>query len=266
MKFGFIGTGNMGGALAQAVSKAVAPENIFIADKAEDKAQKLAKSIGAQVSSNAYIAENCGYIVLGVKPQVLADVLNEIAPHLKTRNDKFVLISMAAGTGIERVQKLVGDDYPVIRIMPNTPVSVGEGMLLYSASANTTNGDIENFLKAFSQTGKLDMIQENMIDAASAVSGCGPAFAYIFAEALADGAVRCGLPRDKALLYAAQMLKGSAELLLESGEHPGKLKDAVCSPGGSTIAGVMALENGGFRAAAINAVCDAYDKTVALGK
>ena len=266
MKFGFIGTGNMGGALARAVLKTVGDDSVLVSDRDEEKARAFAAELGATLSTNTEIAKCCDYIVLGVKPQVLEAVMSEIAPVLNSRDDKFTLISMAAGTAIGKVQRLADRDYPVIRIMPNTPAAVGEGVILYCASDEVTDEQIAGFRSAFDKAGTVDMLAENLIDAASAVSGCGPAFVYMFAEALADGAVRCGLPRDKALLYAAQMIKGSAALLLESGDHPGALKDAVCSPGGSTIAGVAALENGAFRASVINAVCDAYDKTVDLGK
>ena len=161
---------------------------------------------------------------------------------------------------------MAGGNYPVIRIMPNTPASIGKGMILYAQNNNVTKEETDIFVNDMSGAGVLDSIDEKLIDAASAVSGCGPAFVYMFIEALADGAVECGLPRQKAMLYAAQTVLGSAELVLKSGKHPGELKDAVCSPGGTTIAGVHALENGAFRANAINAVSDAYKKTLELGK
>ena len=149
--------------------------------------------------------------------------------------------------------------------MPNTPCSVGSGMILYSCNKSIT-GELEDaFLDVMKNAGVLDKISENLIDAASTVSGCGPAFAFIFAEALADAGVECGLPRDKAILYASQMLKGSAELILQKGS-PATLKDNVCSPGGTTIAGVHALESSGFREAAMNAVVSAYQRTLELKK
>jgi len=143
------------------------------------------------------------------------------------------------------------------------PASVGEGMILYDVNDLVTNQMTTEFLEIMSNAGKLDNLPEHLIDAGSAVSGCGPAFAFMFAEALADAGVECGLPRDKAILYAAQMLKGSAELLLREC-NPGALKDKVCSPGGTTIAGVHALENAAFRAAAMNAVTSAYKRTLEL--
>ena len=173
---------------------------------------------------------------------------------------------MAAGVSISAVEKMADCNCSVIRIMPNTPVSVGEGMILYSPNNSVSEEQLSFFENLLSMAGKLDMLPEDKIDAASALSGCGPAFVYMFAEALSDGAVECGLSRDKAMLYAAQTLLGAAKLLEESGKHPGVLKDAVCSPGGTTIAGVHALEEGAFRASAINAVKKAYERTLELKK
>ena len=164
------------------------------------------------------------------------------------------------------IRRLAGGDYPVIRIMPNTPAAVGSGVILYDTTENVSQEALEQFLRNMEKCGWLDPLPEKLIDAGSAVSGCGPAFVCLFMEALADGGVMCGLPRDKAMAYAARTLEGTAKLLLETGNHPGQLKDAVCSPGGSTIVGVKALEEVGLRSAAINAVEAAYIKTKELGK
>lgn len=264
--FGFIGCGNMGGALASAVAKTVLGEQITLCDASIEKAEKLAAWCGAKVGSTEAVAKECRYIFLGVKPQGFEVLFEEIRPMLQAREDEFVLISMAAGMSIAAVEKFAGCDCPVIRIMPNTPVSVGEGMILYAANQNVSEAQIEVFRNALSAAGVLDALSEEKIDAASALSGCGPAFVYLFAEALADGAVECGLPRDKAMLYASQTISGAAKLLLTSGKHPGELKDAVCSPGGTTIAGVHALESAAFRAASMSAITAAYEKTLKLKK
>ena len=153
---------------------------------------------------------------------------------------------------------------PGIRIMPNTPACLGAGMILY-ATKGVEKADEDAFLAHFEKAGVLDKLPEDKIDAGSALSGCGPAYVYAFAEALADGAVECGLPRDKANLYAAQTLLGSAKMLLEFG-HPADLKDAVCSPGGTTIAGLHALEKGGFSCATMDAILSAYKRTLELKK
>lgn len=264
--FGFIGCGNMGGALVGAVAKKINGTRILLCDTFREKAESLAKQCGAEVTDIESVAKNCDYIFLGVKPQVFEALFETLRPILKARKTEFVLVSMAAGISISAIEKLAGQAYPIIRIMPNTPVSVGEGMILYTANNAVSDDRLELFCASLSAAGKLDEIAEDKIDAASALSGCGPAFVYLFAEALADGAVECGLPRDKALLYAAQTLMGASKLLLESGKHPGELKDAVCSPGGTTIAGVHALEGGAFRANAMGAVTAAYEKTLKLKK
>ena len=181
------------------------------------------------------------------------------------RSDRFVLCSMAAGLSIARIQEMAGEDFPVIRIMPNTPASVGEGMIQY-CSSNVTAEEEQEFCRLMAKAGRLDPVPESLMDAASCVSGCGPAWVYQFIEALADGGVACGLPRAKAQEYAAQTLLGSARLVLESGMHPGALKDAVCSPGGSTIQGVRVLEEKGLRGAVMDAVIAAYNKTKEMGK
>lgn len=265
-KFGFIGCGNMGGALVSAAAKAIPAENIYLCDAFKAKSEELANKYGANVSSVSAIAEKCDYIFLGVKPQGFSALFEELSPILKERKNDFVLVSMAAGISISAIEKMSDCDCAIIRIMPNTPVSVGEGMILYSANKNVGTEQIDTFVNALSMAGKLDNIPEDKIDAASALSGCGPAFVYMFAEALSDGAVECGLPRDKAMLYAAQTLLGAAKLLKDSGKHPGALKDAVCSPGGTTIAGVHALEDGAFRASTMNAVKKAYERTLELKK
>ncbi|MCD7807473.1 MAG: pyrroline-5-carboxylate reductase [Lachnospiraceae bacterium] len=251
----------MGSAIATAVSKVIDPSQILLANKTAAKAEALASSLGCQSGSNEHIAENCTYIFLGVKPHMMADMLAPLRPILQKRTDPFVLVTMAAGLSIADIQSFAGGTYPVIRIMPNTPVSIGKGMIQACASPEVEGNILQDFQNLMAACGRLDFLPENLIDAASALSGCGPAYVYLFIEALADGAVECGLPRQKALDYACQTLIGSASLVLETGKHPGQLKDAVCSPGGTTIAGVHALEKGGLRCAAMDAVKAAYDKT-----
>ncbi len=265
-KIGFLGCGNMGGALARAAIKSIGSENIFVFDVDTKKVKAFADETDVNIADAEYIVLNCDYIFLGVKPQMLKALFEKIAPVLEERTTDFVLVSMAAGVSMSTISNMAQVDCPIIRIMPNMPVAVGEGMILYTSNEFVSMEDIEGFLGSMKYAGVLDKIDEDKIDAASCVSGCGPAFAFMFCEALADGAVECGLPRDKALLYAAQTLAGSATMLMETGEHPGKLKDAVCSPAGSTIEGVKALEEGAFRASAMNAVKAAYKRTLELSK
>ena len=266
MTIGFIGTGNMGGALARAVAAAGTGSELLLANRTEAKAAALAEALGGAVSDNKTIAEKADYIFLGVKPQTLGEVLGEIGGLLSFRTDRFVLVSMAAGVTIRAVRQKCTRDCPVIRIMPNTPISVGEGVVLYALSEDVTDAEEAMLLSLLGKAGRLSRLPESLIDAGSALAGCGPAFVDLFVEALSDGAVACGLPRREALEYAALMTAGAAKLILERKEHPAALKDAVCSPGGSTIAGVRALERGGFRAAAFEAVAAAYARTVELGK
>ena len=259
-KIGFIGAGNMGSALAIAAKKSGA--EVFIYDKDEEKAKALATSIGAEFKMNTDIAAECDLVFLAVKPNIIPYAMAEIGHSLSSNA---TIVSMAAGVAIE---KIADDDkkLPIIRIMPNTPASVGAGLILWCKNKFVSDSALDIFLEVMAPAGTLMPIDEGKIDAASAISGCGPAFVYMFAEALADGAVECGLPRDRAMLYAAQTLLGASKLLIESGKHPGELKDAVCSPGGTTIAGVHALENGGLRASAMDAVNAAYQRTLELKK
>ena len=258
MKYGFIGCGNMGGAVARAAAKAQGGEKILLADTDSKKAESLAGEIGAAVADAEKIAESCDYIILGVKPQGLEKLLKSISIPPKA-----VVISMAAGVELAKLSALA-PGCSLIRIMPNTPVAVGKWIILYAAKAEAE--EIEGFLKLFEKAGTLIPLEERLIDAGTAVSGCGPAYVYLFIEALADGGVSCGLPREQALILAAGVAEGAAKMVLETGAHPAALKDAVCSPGGSTIEGVCALEDGAFRATAAKAVIKAYEKTKKLGK
>lgn len=263
-KLGFIGVGNMGGALARAALRSLPGDCVGLAGRTPEKVKALAEELGCHAGSAAGVAKWGDFIFLGVKPQVMPELLAELRPVLAERRDRFVLVTMAAGLTIARIQELAGGDYPVIRVMPNTPASIGEGMILYTCGDGVTGEEERAFLEAMAEAGRFSALPEHLVDAGSAVSGCGPAFADLFLEALADGGVACGLPRVQALELAAQMLLGSARLALESGRHPGSLKDAVCSPGGTTIQGVRALEAAGFRSAVMEAVIAAYEKTLEL--
>jgi len=259
---GFIGAGNMGSALARAAVKSGA--KVYIYDKDTEKAKALCEEICASFKENTAIAAECDYIFLAVKPNIIPIAMNEIEEKIKD-NKNAVIVSMAAGVAIEKIAPS-DRGYPIIRIMPNTPANVGEGLILWCKNAFVSDEALDGFIEVMTPAGTLLEIEEPKIDAASAISGCGPAFAYMFLEALADGGVECGLPRETAQRLAAQTLLGAAKMVLESGKHPGELKDAVCSPGGSTIAGVAALEKGAFRAAAASAVRASYEKTLKLGK
>ena len=261
MKYGFIGCGNMGGAIARALSKNT--KDIAVADRS-GRAKGLADELGITYSYNELIVKNCDRIFLGVKPHMMKDCLAPLAPVLAQR--KPLLITMAAGLEIRQIEDFVGAKLPIIRIMPNTPTAIGKGVIPYCCNDLVKEDILRDWLGDMSECGLLDDLEERLIDAASALSGSGPAYMYIFLEALADGAVACGIPRAKAMEYAAMTMAGAAEMYLTTRTHPGALKDAVCSPGGSTIQGVKALENRGFRAAAMECVAATYNRNRELGK
>ena len=261
MKYGFIGCGNMGGAIAKALARVTT--DFAITDRS-GKAISLAAEIPCGYLSAAEIAEQCDRIFLGVKPHMMKGVLAPLQEALAQR--KPLLITMAAGLTMAQIEEFAGCELPVIRIMPNTPVAIGKGVIQYCCNDLVDAETLNDFLMDLRHAGVLDALEERLIDAGSAISGSGPAYVYMFIEALADGAVACGIPRAKAMEYAAATVIGAGEMVLATGQHPGALKDAVCSPGGSTIAGVRALENHGFRAAAMEAVIATYNRNKELGK
>ena len=274
-----IGSGNMGFALMQGIAAVIDGANIGFADFDSEKAWVAAAAMGAAVyNSNTEAAEKSSFIFLAVKPQALAGVLAEIAPVVQKRvaeGDAPVLVSMAAGWTIGRIQAAVSRadilatntfvaNVPVARIMPNTPALISKGIIALTASAELSvekTAELEAMLK---KTGVVDRIDECYLDAVTGLSGSGPAFVFLFIEALADGGVLAGMPREKALLYAAQTVFGSAAMVMETAKHPGELKDMACSPGGTTITGIAALEAGSFRSTVLQAVKSAWQKAEQL--
>ena len=265
-KVGFIGCGNMGFAIAKAASKVIDGAEIILSAKDLSEAKEKAEKISADAGDISIVARNSEFIFLAVKPQNLDEISESLSVILENRDDKPIIVSMLAGVEIKKLSEKLGFDAKIIRIMPNTPVMVEEGVILMSAGENVTKAEKEEFKCIMAKSGTIDEIPEKLIDAGTAVSGCGPAFCYMFLDALADGGVDLGIPKDKALLYAAKTLLGSAKMVLETNESPAVLKDRVTSPGGSTIEGVRALEEGAFRGTAINAVVKAFEKTKKLGK
>jgi pyrroline-5-carboxylate reductase len=266
----------MGFALMKGAAGAIGGGNIGFADLELPKAQAAAKALGSGVyASNIEAAEKGDYIFLAVKPQILEPVLEESAPVIRRRResgDAPVLVSMAAGWSIDKIQRLVAatakqplsEKPPVLRIMPNTPALISKGMIALAASPEVPAEKITEIEKILAGAGQVDRIDERYLDAVTGLSGSGPAFVYTFIEALADGGVRAGLQRDKALRYAAQTVLGSAAMVQESGRHPGELKDMVASPGGTTIAGIAALEAGAFRGTVMQAVEAAWRRSKEL--
>ena len=261
MKYGFIGCGNMGGAIARALSRST--QDIALSDRS-GKGKALAQEHGIRYQDNGFLAENCDRIFLGVKPHMMQGMLLPLRQVLAQR--KPLLISMAAGLEIQQIRDFAGCDLPIIRIMPNTPTAIGMGVIPYCANALVTQEMLTDWLADMASCGLMDPLEEHLMDAASALSGSGPAYLYLMLEALSDGAVACGLPRAKAMDYAAMTMAGAAQMYLSTHQHPGALKDAVCSPGGSTIAAVRVLEDKGFRSAAMECVAAAFRKNKELGK
>ena len=265
MKIGFIGLGNMGASLAKAVWKARNTDTILLSNLSQDKVDTFIASYGGQASSNEEIFAEADVIFLAVKPAQISSLLTEFQYILEKRQS-LLLISMAAGVRLEKLASLVPSQHRFIRMMPNTPVSIGQGVISYALSANCQVDDKEVFCQLLQHAGLLFEIGEGLIDAATGLAGCGPAFVYLFIEALADAGVQTGLPRETALQMAAQTVLGAGQLVLESKQHPGVLKDQVCSPGGSTIAGVASLEAHAFRGIVMEAVNKAYKRTKKLDK
>lgn len=264
--FGFIGTGNMGSALAQAAAKLLPSEQIVLSDQSLDKAQTLADHLQCHAADSKKAAMESQFLFLGVKPHMMSGLLEELLPTLKARTSPPVLVSMAAGLTLCQLEEMVDDSFPIIRIMPNTPVSEGAGVILYVQNQAVSNEQLSLFTSIMAGAGNLYPLDETLMDAGSAVSGCGPAFAYLFIDALADGGVACGLSRTDAQNFAAQTVLGAALMVLSTGKHPEELKNNVCSPGGSTIQGVRTLEQRALRATCMDAVISAFEKTKELGK
>lgn len=272
MTVGFIGAGNMGGALAGAVARAMEHNDeiageILVCDRDTERAAAVAKDIGGRAAASDEITDLCDIIFFGVKPQGLPALADELAPSIaairRQRRRPPLAVTMAAGVDIAKFEAMFCG-LPVIRIMPNTPVSVGEGVVFWCAADGVAKDMRQAFWSIMSHSGELFEINESRIDAAGALSGCGPAFVYMFIEAMADGAVAAGLDRHTALRAATSTVIGAGMLLRELDCHPGELKDAVCSPAGTTIEGVRTLEERAMRAAVMDAVLAAYEKTAKL--
>ncbi len=272
-KFGFIGAGNMGGAIVTAVCKQLPPQDVIIYDLDSQKAQALSRETGCAVG-DGYADVICGVetVMLCVKPQFLEAVLNDVLPLFRQEYDKGhrqVVGSIVAAYELDvltqRFQN-AGMDMPIIRLMPNTPVMIGEGVILFANNAYATSNDVALMMDQMQKGGLCKHTSERTLTDACPVFSCSPAFVYLFIEALSDGGVQIGLFRDEAIELAAQAVKGSAAMVLQTGKHPGQLKDAVCSPGGITIVGVSELEKHGFRNAAIQAVVKAYERQEEMSK
>ena len=261
MKIGFIGTGNMGSSIIKGIlsSKFEKSENINIFDLDKEKVNNLVKEYGVNaVNSEKELAENCNIIILSVKPHIIPIVLKNLSGNVKKDT---IILTIAAGISISVIENALGEDKKVVRTMPNTPAQVLSGMTAVTFNKNIENSEKEIIFKLLNSFGKSVEIEEKLMHTYTGISGSLPAYVYMFMEALADGGVLCGMPRNKAYEIVAQTVAGSAKMLLETGKHPGQLKDEVCSPAGTTIEAVRVLENGNFRGNVIEAVVACTEKS-----
>ena len=264
MKLGFIGAGNMGSAILKGILKEghLSADELAVTDKIPQMCERFASDGVHVMTGNRELVRACDCVLLAIKPVYAAQVLEEIHDDLE---GKFV-ISIVAGWTYGMLEAALPHSAHFVRVMPNTPLAVGEGMSLLCSHCRCTAEEFAFAKSVFDAAGKTMQVEEHVFVAATSINGCGPAFVYQFIEALADGAVRYGVPRAMAYELAAQTLIGASRMVLETGEHPGKLKDAVCSPGGTTIEGVYALEKGGMRAAVMDALAATIEKTAKLSK
>jgi len=266
LAIGFLGAGQMATALAVGWAKAglLDAARSRAADPVPGARANFKLTTGIQATeSNLDILAACDVLVLAVKPQMMDTVLAEIQPAVSVSH---LLVSIAAGVTLKTLGERLGEKARLVRVMPNTPCLVGASATGFSPGPNATPEDAALVEKLFSAVGVAYRVPEHLLDAVTGLSGSGPAFVYLFIEALADGGVKCGLPRNVAQSLAAQTVMGAAKMVLETGQHPGALKDAVASPGGTTIAGLHALERAAFRAAAMDAVEAAAKRAQELGK
>lgn len=264
MKLGFIGCGNMAKAIIQGIvsKELVAPEDILASNTTQEHADATRELLKIKTTTdNTQVAGESNIVFLCVKPQQYEAVIDEIKDDLHERQ---IVVSIAPGKTLAWLEEKLERPVKIVRAMPNTPAVVGEGITTFCAGDLLDEEDVKIVKELLGSFGVALELKESMMDAASAVGGSTPAYAYMFIEALADGGVAEGLPRDKALTIAAQAVLGSAKMVLESGKHPGQLKDEVCSPGGSTIAGVQELECGAFRGTTMTAIRECTAKARSL--
>ena len=266
MKVAFIGLGNMGASLAKAVAKEVDAQDLLLVNRSPQKVQEFISQYGGTASDLEQVFQEAEVVFLGVKPYQICPLLEEYQGILAQRSN-LLLVSMAAGLGLDKMAGVVKNDrVGLIRIMPNTPVAIGQGVISLARSQSVTDQQVAKVNQLLAGAGALYEIEEKLMDPATAVAGCGPAFVYQMIEAMADAGVSLGLSREQALQMAAQTFQGASQMVLETGEHPARLRDAVCSPGGSTIAGVNRLEQVGLRGDIIAGVEAAYKRTQEMGQ
>ena len=265
-KVGFIGAGNMGEALMKGIleAKLLSSQNVYASDIRETRLKQLQKAYGIKtLKDNKNLVSQANIILLAVKPQNMEEVLSEIAPAIEK---KHLIISIAAGITTSYISRHLKDKIPVIRIMPNTPALIQEGASALAMGKHVKESDLKTAQRLFESVGKTVVVDESLMDAVTGLSGSGPAYVFLFIEALADAGVKMGLPRSIALLLSTQTCLGAAKMVSETGEHPAKLKDMVTSPGGTTISGLHSLEAGGLRTTIMDAVEAATRRSKELGQ
>ncbi len=262
-KIGCIGTGNMGGAILSRLAARSDPSLLSAYDSDDAKSLRLSRDHGIRMAASAEeLAAGAEMIIMAVKPDAVEKALASIKGGLSTGK---TVVSIAAGVSISRMEKVIGGKVKIIRVMPNTPVMVGEGMSVLSPNDNVDDESLREAERIFSFLGRVLVLPERLMDAVTGLSGSGPAYVFTFIEALADGGVRLGIPRDKALVLAAQTVMGSAKYLLESGDEPSALRGRVTTPGGTTIEGLYLLERSGFAGIVMEAVERAAKKSREIG-
>lgn len=265
-KIGFIGCGNMGEAILGGIisSGVLEGKNIWVSELSSDRLKELSDKYEVNTTTDGKeVVKNTDIFIIAVKPNIYPVVLENIKELIDSTK---TVVTIAAGVTIASVENIIGSDKKIIRTMPNTPALVGEGMTSISPNGVVKEDEVEEVKGIFKSFGKAEILSEYLIDSVIGVSGSAPAYVFMFIEALADGAVLEGMPRDKAYQFAAQTVLGSAKMVLETGKHPGALKDAVCSPGGTTIEAVKVLEEEGFRKAVIKAVEACASKSKKMSK
>lgn len=263
---GFIGSGNMGGAAIAGIISGhlVAPHRVIASDISRTALSNLKKKYGIRTTTdNLEVAKEADILFLSIKPQLYPRVINEIKDTVK---ESVIIVTFAAGQSLERIAGLFGRQLKIVRTMPNTPAIVNEGMAALCPNSEVTEEELADVCSIFNSFGKSEVVGENLMDVVTGVSGSSPAYIYMLIEAMADAAVSGGMPRTQAYKFAAQAVLGAAKMVLDTGKHPGELKDMVCTPGGTTIDAVIELEKRGWRQAVMSAMQVCTDKSKEMSK
>lgn len=262
-KIGFLGGGSMAEALITGLLGAglVEPASVYVSDISDTRKEYLREKFGIQTADNAFVCSKADMVILAVKPQVTPVLLEEIAANV---SPKLTVVSIVAGITTGMIESFFSEPVPVVRVMPNTPCLVGQGASALCPGKFCSQPNLDKALAVFKAAGQAVVVAESMLDCVTGLSGSGPAYMYLIMEGLIDGAVRLGMTRDVARVLTAQTMLGSAKMVLETGEHPAKLKDMVTTPGGTTIAGLYSLEKGALRSVLMEAVAEATKRSSEL--